>query len=41
MHDRFHDELSRSMTPMLVVSGPHDKRLAAAIARIDALLTSP
>jgi NadR type nicotinamide-nucleotide adenylyltransferase len=41
MHDRFHDELSRSTTPMLVVSGPHDKRLAAAIARIDALLTSP
>jgi NadR type nicotinamide-nucleotide adenylyltransferase len=38
MHDRFHDDLTRLPTPMLVVSGPHETRLAAAIARIDALL---
>lgn len=38
MHDRFHDELLRMATPMLVVSGSHEQRLAAAIARIDALL---
>jgi HTH-type transcriptional repressor of NAD biosynthesis genes len=37
MHDRFHEELSRMATPMLMVSGPHDKRLAAAVARIDSL----
>jgi NadR type nicotinamide-nucleotide adenylyltransferase len=40
MHDRFHDELSRMATPMLVVSGPHEQRLAAAIERIDRLLSS-
>ena len=38
MHDRFHDELSRMTTPILVVSGPHEQRLATAIARIDARL---
>jgi NadR type nicotinamide-nucleotide adenylyltransferase len=40
MHDRFHDDLSRRTTPMLVVSGPHGQRLAAAVARIDALLST-
>lgn len=40
MHDRFHDELARMATPMLVVSGSHEQRLAAAIARIDALLNT-
>jgi len=38
MHQRFQDELSRMAVPVLLVSGPHDQRLAAAIARIDALL---
>ena len=38
MHDRFRDELTRMGTPMIVVSGSHEKRLAEAVARIDALL---
>jgi HTH-type transcriptional regulator, transcriptional repressor of NAD biosynthesis genes len=38
MHNRFHDELSRMATPMIVVSGPHEQRLAEAVTRIDALL---
>ena len=38
MHDRFVSELSRMPTPMLLVSGPHDARLAAAVARIDRIL---
>jgi NadR type nicotinamide-nucleotide adenylyltransferase len=38
MHKRFEDELSRVGTPVLLVSGPHEQRLAAATARIDALL---
>jgi NadR type nicotinamide-nucleotide adenylyltransferase len=38
MHNRFHDELSRMTTPMILVSGPHAERLAAAVARINALL---
>ncbi len=38
MHDRFRDELTRMGTPMIVVSGSHAKRLAEAVARIDALL---
>jgi HTH-type transcriptional repressor of NAD biosynthesis genes len=38
MHDRFHHELSRMATPLLVVSGSHEQRVAAAIHRIDALL---
>jgi HTH-type transcriptional repressor of NAD biosynthesis genes len=37
MHKRFVDELARMGTPVLLVSGPHDQRLAAAVARIDAL----
>jgi NadR type nicotinamide-nucleotide adenylyltransferase len=40
MHDRFFDELSRLATPLLVVSGPHEQRLAAAVDRIDALLNA-
>jgi len=38
MHDRFRDELSGMATPLLVVSGSREHRLAAAIARIDPLL---
>jgi NadR type nicotinamide-nucleotide adenylyltransferase len=38
MHERFRDELSRSDVPVLLLSGPHEQRLAAAIARIDTLL---
>jgi NadR type nicotinamide-nucleotide adenylyltransferase len=38
MHKRFVDELARMGIPTLLVSGPHDRRLAAAIARFDALL---
>lgn len=40
MHKRFVDELSRMATPVLLVSGPHEQRLGAAIARIDALLNA-
>jgi NadR type nicotinamide-nucleotide adenylyltransferase len=40
MHKRFLDELSRMGTPMMLVSGPHEQRLAAAIARINVLLTA-
>ena len=40
MHQRFQDDLSRMGVPVLFVSGPHDQRLAAAIARIDALLNT-
>jgi nicotinamide riboside kinase len=38
MHDRFHDELLRMKTPLLVVSGPHELRLAQSIKRIDEVL---
>jgi HTH-type transcriptional regulator, transcriptional repressor of NAD biosynthesis genes len=38
MHARFVEELSRMETPMIVVSGPHEHRLAAAVERIDELL---
>jgi HTH-type transcriptional regulator, transcriptional repressor of NAD biosynthesis genes len=38
MHKRFQDELSRMGVPVLVLSGPHEQRLAAAIMRIDTLL---
>jgi NadR type nicotinamide-nucleotide adenylyltransferase len=38
MHARFLAELSQMGAPVLFVSGPHEQRLAAAIARIDALL---
>jgi HTH-type transcriptional regulator, transcriptional repressor of NAD biosynthesis genes len=38
MHDRFVNELSRMQTPMLLVSGPHERRLAEAVKRIDGIL---
>jgi hypothetical protein len=38
MHTRFVDELTRMKVPVLLVSGPHEQRLKAAIARIDLLL---
>ena len=38
MHKRFQDELSLMGAPVLLVSGPHEQRLAAAIERIDSLL---
>ena len=38
MHDRFRDELSRMTTPMVLVSGSHEERLAKAVKRIDQLL---
>ena len=40
MHKRFADELARMATPMLLVSGGHERRLAAAITRIDALFNT-
>jgi NadR type nicotinamide-nucleotide adenylyltransferase len=39
MHARFLDELSRMAVPMFVVSGAHEQRLAAAIERIEDLLS--
>jgi nicotinamide riboside kinase len=38
MHDRFRDELSRMKTPFIVVSGPHERRVAEAVTAIDAIL---
>ena len=38
MHKRLQDELSLMRVPVLLLSGPHEQRLAAAIARIDSLL---
>lgn len=38
MHKRFQDELSRLGVPLLFVSGPHERRLTAAVGRIDSLL---
>ena len=38
MQQRFVDELSKTATPMIVVSGPHEERFAAAVRSIDALL---
>ena len=38
MHKRFQNELSRMGVPVLLLSGPHEQRLAAAIARINLLL---
>lgn len=39
MQDRFIEELSKNSTPMIVVTGPHQERFAAAIKRIDEILT--
>jgi NadR type nicotinamide-nucleotide adenylyltransferase len=41
MHKRFVDELARIGTPVLLVSGPHEQRLAAAITRIDEVVSGP
>ena len=38
MHKRLQDELSLMRVPVLLLSGPHEQRLAAAITRIDTLL---
>lgn len=38
MQGRFIEELSASSTPMIVVSGAHDERLAVAVKRIDEIL---
>jgi NadR type nicotinamide-nucleotide adenylyltransferase len=38
MHKRLQDELSLMRVPVLLLSGPHEQRFAAAIARIDSLL---
>jgi HTH-type transcriptional repressor of NAD biosynthesis genes len=38
MQGRFVEELSKMATPMIVVSGPHEERLAAAVSRIDQIL---
>ena len=40
MHQRFLDEFARMHVPVLLVSGPLDARLAAAVALIDALRPS-
>jgi nicotinamide riboside kinase len=37
MQGRFIEELLNSATPMIVVSGPHEERFAAAVSRIDEL----
>jgi NadR type nicotinamide-nucleotide adenylyltransferase len=38
MQGRFIEELSKGPTPMIVVSGPHEERFAAAVKRIDEIL---
>ena len=38
MQGRFIEELSKSSTPMIVVTGPHEERFAAAVKRIDEIL---
>ena len=38
MQGRFIEELSNGTTPMIVVSGPHEERFAAAVTRIDEIL---
>jgi NadR type nicotinamide-nucleotide adenylyltransferase len=38
MQRRFIEELSKGPTPMIVVSGPHEQRFAAAVKRIDQIL---
>jgi NadR type nicotinamide-nucleotide adenylyltransferase len=38
MHKRFQHELSWMGVPVLLLSGPHERRLAEAVARIDSLL---
>ena len=38
MQQRFIEELSKGPTPMIVVSGPHEQRFAAAVKKIDEIL---
>ena len=38
MQERFIEELSKKPTPMIVVTGPHEERLAAAVKTIDGIL---
>jgi NadR type nicotinamide-nucleotide adenylyltransferase len=38
MQGRFIEELSKGPTPMIVVSGPHEERFAAAVKRLDEIL---
>jgi NadR type nicotinamide-nucleotide adenylyltransferase len=38
MQDRFIEELSKNSSPMIVVTGPHEERLMAAVKRIDQIL---
>ena len=38
MQGRFIEELSKGPAPMIVVSGPHETRFAAAVKRIDEIL---
>jgi nicotinamide riboside kinase len=38
MQERFVAELTKMRNPMIVVSGPHEERFAAAMSRIDELL---
>lgn len=40
MQGRFIEELSKKPTPMIVVTGPHQERFAAAVKRIDEILFS-
>jgi NadR type nicotinamide-nucleotide adenylyltransferase len=39
MQGRFVEELSKGPTPMILVSGPHEERFAAAVKRIDEILS--
>jgi NadR type nicotinamide-nucleotide adenylyltransferase len=38
MQRRFIEELSKKPTPMIIASGPHEERFAAAVRRIDEIL---
>jgi NadR type nicotinamide-nucleotide adenylyltransferase len=40
MQGRFIEELSKGPAPMIVVTGPHEERFAAAVRRIDELLAA-
>ena len=40
MQGRFIEELSKKSTPMIVVSGRHEERFAAAVKKIDEILSS-
>ena len=40
MQDRFIEELSKNSTPMMLVTGPHEERFAAAVKRIDEILAT-